>query len=358
MARARRDLAGQSDGGDRGRRGVDRRARQHTRSPDERPTPSNASFTRCRNVSSNCASSDWRRAGLVSAGDDAPARPRAFRPARWHRSRFRCRRSGPPAKRTDTRVVPISCARTAVPHRARRQRRADAGPKRRAAMSRDDVASMASTLSFASASELARSSNVSDAQKLAQSALAPAGAGTMWTALISHIPPGRNRNRTRPSLSVRAVSFSEGFRRLMATTSAPASGRFSYVRRTGRSWPARSAYGFRSATSSSVKPSDRSPCASFGDPDKHQALRAAREHLAGPGAGLVAPGPQRRDRIEPFFLQILIELLGRQLDGARVAAIADDEQARRGRRARSPPDRRRRGRRAACGPPHPRRRTD
>ena len=49
----------------------------------------------------------------------------------------------------------------------------------------------------------------------------------------------RSRNRTRPSVSVRADCFSEGFSRLMATTSAPASGRFSYVRRTGRSSPAR-----------------------------------------------------------------------------------------------------------------------
>ena len=47
----------------------------------------------------------------------------------------------------------------------------------------------------------------------------------------------------------------------------------------------------------------------------------------GLGAGLVAAGSQRRDRVEPFVLQVLIELVRRQLDGARVAAIADDEQA-------------------------------
>ena len=47
---------------------------------------------------------------------------------------------------------------------------------------------------------------------------------------------------------------------------------------------------------------------------KHQALRAAREELAGRGAGLVAAGSQRGDRVEPFFLQVLIELLRRQLD--------------------------------------------
>jgi hypothetical protein len=53
--------------------------------------------------------------------------------------------------------------------------------------------------------------NVSDAQKLAQSALVPAGPGIMCTALISHITPGRTRNRTRPSASVRTDCFSAGF---------------------------------------------------------------------------------------------------------------------------------------------------
>src|SRR6185295_12959565 len=80
-----------------------------------------------------------------------------------------------------------------------------------------------------------RISNVSDAQKLAHSARVPAGAGTMWTALINHIAAaplelvgaGGSLNRTRPSLSVRAESFSAGFTRFMATTRAPASGRFS-----------------------------------------------------------------------------------------------------------------------------------
>src|SRR5258708_6154898 len=86
---------------------------------------------------------------------------------------------------------------------------------------------------------VAPSSNVSDAQKLAHSAPVPADAGIICTALINHIPPGRKRNRTRPSLSVRATCFSEGFRRFIATTSAPASGRFSYVKRTGSSSPAR-----------------------------------------------------------------------------------------------------------------------
>src|SRR5262249_31083307 len=80
-----------------------------------------------------------------------------------------------------------------------------------------------------------RISNVSDAQKLAHSACVSGGAGTMWTALISHIPWRRNLSRTRPSVSVRAASFSAGFNRLRATTSAPASGRPSYVNRTGRS---------------------------------------------------------------------------------------------------------------------------
>jgi hypothetical protein len=56
---------------------------------------------------------------------------------------------------------------------------------------------------------------------------APAGAAIMCTAFTSHMPPRVNRNRTRPSLSVRAVSFSVGLPRLIATTSAPGSARFS-----------------------------------------------------------------------------------------------------------------------------------
>ena len=62
------------------------------------------------------------------------------------------------------------------------------------------------------------SSNVSDAQKLAQSALVPAAAGIMCTALISHMPLSGNLNVTRPFLSVRAVNFAAGFMRFIATT--------------------------------------------------------------------------------------------------------------------------------------------
>src|SRR4029453_18723498 len=108
------------------------------------------------------------------------------------------------------------------------------------------------------------SSNVIDAQWLTQSASAPAGASTMCTALISHMPFWCNLKRARPASSVRAVSFSDGWRRFIATTRAPVSGRFSKISRTGISWPALRAYGFRSATSSSVKPRARPPCALLG----------------------------------------------------------------------------------------------
>ena len=90
------------------------------------------------------------------------------------------------------------------------------------------------------------------------------------------------------------------------------------------------AYGFRSATSSSVKPSGRSPCVWLADPESTRLFAQREKSSRAVGARLVAARPQRRDRIEPFFLQILIELFRRQLDGARVAAIADDEQAGRG----------------------------
>src|SRR5262249_36253962 len=95
------------------------------------------------------------------------------------------------------------------------------------------------------------SSNVNDAQKLAQFALVPAAAGIMCTALINHIPGSGNLNATRPFVSVRANNFAAGFRRFIATTSAPGSGRPSYVRLTGKSAPACSVYGFFRAMSSS-----------------------------------------------------------------------------------------------------------
>ena len=79
-----------------------------------------------------------------------------------------------------------------------------------------------------------------------------------------------------------------------------------------------------------MKPSGRSPCASLGDPDSTRLFAQREKSSRAAGAGLVAAGSQRRDRVEPFFLQVLIELVGRQLDRARVAAVADDEQAGRG----------------------------
>src|SRR2546425_9349659 len=60
------------------------------------------------------------------------------------------------------------------------------------------------------------SSKVSEAQKLAQSALVPAGAGTICTALVSQIPSCGRRNVTCPVLSVRAVIFAAGFARFIA----------------------------------------------------------------------------------------------------------------------------------------------
>src|SRR5204862_3622064 len=68
------------------------------------------------------------------------------------------------------------------------------------------------------------SSKVSDAQKLAQSALRAAAAGVMCTALTIQMPACGNRNVTCPLASVRAVVFAAGFARFIATTSAPGSG--------------------------------------------------------------------------------------------------------------------------------------
>src|SRR5882762_7122372 len=45
------------------------------------------------------------------------------------------------------------------------------------------------------------------------------------------------------------------------------------------------------------------------------------------GAHLVATGSLGRDVIEPLVLHILIELVCRQVDGAGVAAVTDDEHA-------------------------------
>src|ERR1041384_4387560 len=58
---------------------------------------------------------------------------------------------------------------------------------------------------------------------------------------------------------------------------------------------------------------------------RDQALRAACEEIAR-ATGLPATRPQRRDRVEPFFFQVLIELLRGESDHARIAAIADDDQ--------------------------------
>src|SRR3981081_1853877 len=57
-----------------------------------------------------------------------------------------------------------------------------------------------------------------------------------------------------------------------------------------------------------------------------EALCAARERLAGVRAGLIRLRSHGGNRVESFFLHILIELFCRQIDDTRVAAIADDEQ--------------------------------
>src|SRR5262245_19965568 len=67
-------------------------------------------------------------------------------------------------------------------------------------------------------------SNVSDAQRLSQSATAGSGAGTLCTALISQTPPQWSGSLTRPSPSDRALTASSGLARLMATTSTPETG--------------------------------------------------------------------------------------------------------------------------------------
>ena len=55
-------------------------------------------------------------------------------------------------------------------------------------------------------------SNVSDAQKLSQSAFEPAGAGTMCTAFTSHAPGSSMANAARPSRSDRTLSLWYGVR--------------------------------------------------------------------------------------------------------------------------------------------------
>jgi len=67
-------------------------------------------------------------------------------------------------------------------------------------------------------------SNVSEAQKLSQSAPLSAGAGIMCTALTSQTPGWSRRKRARPAASVRAVTRASGWSRVKAATRAPASG--------------------------------------------------------------------------------------------------------------------------------------
>src|SRR5205814_3865154 len=76
------------------------------------------------------------------------------------------------------------------------------------------------------------SSNVSDAQRLSQSAFDAGGAGIICTDLISHTPRFGSLNATRPFASERARRRSDASSRCMAMTSAPASGFDSYTRRT------------------------------------------------------------------------------------------------------------------------------
>ena len=77
------------------------------------------------------------------------------------------------------------------------------------------------------------------------------------------------------------------------------------------------------------------------DGDRSGSSRSARI-ARGPWRRMRSACAQRRDRVETLFLQILIELLGWQLDRARVAVITDDEQPgapTRTRPAGSPPSR-------------------
>ena len=85
------------------------------------------------------------------------------------------------------------------------------------------ISSWTASAAPAGAAAAAGTSNVSDAQKLSQSASLPAGASTMWTALTSQKPgPGR-ASSIRPAASVRPETFAapSGLR---ASTNALASG--------------------------------------------------------------------------------------------------------------------------------------
>ena len=78
------------------------------------------------------------------------------------------------------------------------------------------------------------------------------------------------------------------------------------------------------------KPSARSPDPARQRARSHQALGRPREDLA--PLARRRPGARARgdDRVEPFLLQVLGELLGRQRHRARAALVADDHQSRRG----------------------------
>src|SRR5262245_43537759 len=57
-----------------------------------------------------------------------------------------------------------------------------------------------------------------------------------------------------------------------------------------------------------------------------ETLRAACKQFMRRGPGLVATGARRRDFLQTFLLEVLVELLRREFDRARIAAIADHEQ--------------------------------
>src|SRR5439155_26400783 len=89
---------------------------------------SKATFRRRRNVSSELVSRDWRRAGVVSAAADEPAEASSFSTSAAASVTISTSYVRPSSKRTETRVVTISCAQTAAPQKSATITAPSAGP--------------------------------------------------------------------------------------------------------------------------------------------------------------------------------------------------------------------------------------